>query len=411
MTKFYFAEIRSTVDGIEKKDGFYYAQVLKCGEFIYDGQKFTITPEKIARMVANFEKGVKGDKVPLNWRHDDDKDTGWVYTLQATKDGKAAYAAFQVTEPEYKTKVDNGTVCYTSSEIDLDFEDEAGQKHGPVFEGLALTNRPFLRGMEPISVLNFEEVRGHKDAGDVPSNPGGPMDEKEKLALEAKVKELADKLEKAEAEKVALENKSTDSATALKLEEANRKIAELTKTGKETTLRVRLEDVRRRVTRCVRRGQLTAHVGSVTLHNLTNILQGAESTTLKFSEKVSIKKLKFRLEEGCDEDDTKDMEETTEVDRLDMVDSILDTLESLPASVAMEDEDDDDEPGEAKMDRSRGTKSMTRVQFEEAVVSRADELIEKAGEGKLSFDAAVSKARAELKPKVRIVKGREEDEA
>lgn len=400
MRKYFFAELRSQVDGIEKKDGFYYAQVLKCGEFIYDGKKFTITPDKIRAMVANFEKGVKGEKVPLNWRHDDDKDTGWVYTLQATPDASAAYAAFQVTEPDYKSKVDNGTVCYTSSEIDLDFEDESGKKHGPVFEGLALTNRPFLRGMDPISVLNFEEVRRHQDAGEVPSNPGGPMDEKEKLALEAKVKELTEQLAKAEADKVALENKSTDSAIKLQLEEANRKIADLTKNSKETTLRVRLEDVRRRITRCVRRGQLTAHVGAATLHNLTNILQGAETTTLKFSEKVTLKRL--RLEE---DDDTKDMEET--VDKIDMVDNILDTLESLPASVAMEDSDDEDEVSDAKMERN-GRKAMTRLQFEEAVVKQADELMAKSD--KLSFDEAVTKARNELKGKVRIVKGREEDE-
>lgn len=407
MKKFYFAEIRSQVDGIEKKDGFYYAQVLKCGEFIYDGQKFTITPERIAKMVANFEKKVKGDKVPLNWRHDDNNDAGWVYTLQATKDGQAAYAAFQITEPGHRTKVDNGTVCYTSSEIDLDFEDEHGQKHGPVFEGLALTNRPFLRGMEPISVLNFEEARHlEEEAGDKPSTQGGPMDKEEKLRLEQERDELKKKLEAAEAEAAALKNKSTDSATELKLEEANRRIAELTNANKETSLRVRLEETNRRIRRLVRRGKVTAHVGAGLLSNLTTILTSADSTTIRFSEKVTLKRLK--LAEDCD-DEEKEMEEET-VDKLDMVDSILDTLESLPAAVAMEDDDDDDEPSEAKMERSKGSKSMTRVQFEEAVVKRADELLEKAGDGKLSFDQAVSKARSELKGKVRIVKGREEDE-
>jgi len=111
-----------------------------------------VTPDLLASLVENFNRGAKGFEVMVNRDHDDDRPCGWVKQLDLAPDGQSIYALFEVTDPATRELVDTGSLRYVSSELDLGWFDPEARERRQVFEGLALTNRPYIKRMEAMSV-------------------------------------------------------------------------------------------------------------------------------------------------------------------------------------------------------------------------------------------------------------------
>lgn len=378
-------------------DDLYKAQVLKCGRFKYGDDWFEITPDHIKAFVDNFKAGVKGPEVPLNYSHDDDHTAqcGWVKAIRATEDGTECWAFFEITEPEYRDRVDRKTIKYTSSEIDFEYTPEHGGEPVPVFTGLALTNRPFLKNMQPISkAVNFEEFSAEVKLADDPdfladtnkrkkNMPQQTAEQKRILELEEQVKTLK-------------EGKPGDNATALQLEEANARVLRLESDMRSNTLRLRKESCLRRVKKLVRTGRLTAAGGTRLLHDIDIILSKGKTTYIELAEPA--KRYRLADEETSKSDEEKEGADKAElddtaVDKIDVIDALLDTLENVPANVAMDDDQDDDEPSEAKKKEGE----MDKAAFEERLNAAALALCEQ--DDKLDYIAAVAKAKSALASK------------
>lgn len=138
----------------------YKVEALRVGEWEHpevDGGKFKITPKHLSEMVENFRAGAKGWELELNVDHD--RPCGWVKDVKLSDDGCSLFALFEITEPDVQQSVDNGTIKFASSEIDLHWRDPEEGREKIVFEGLALTNRPYIKRMEPVkrATVNLSE--------------------------------------------------------------------------------------------------------------------------------------------------------------------------------------------------------------------------------------------------------------
>lgn len=319
----------------------YRAEILRCGEWDYPGlaRKLKVDKAMLDELKANFDKGAKGYELLLNQEHQDDRACGWVKAVE--RDGDSLYALFDVTEPDVKRKVANGTLKYTSSELDLSWKDPETGRTMRVLEGLALTNRPFIKRMAPAApVVNLSEF---------PTQPNPSSGGRKAMAAPA------------------------PADTHAELTELRARLAEM-----EVT--TRRKDIKARLNSLVRKGKITRPVYEHVLALSEALFQGnGGSTTIALKEPVKIRLSYTRL--GEDED-----AEAPETDKLDVVDQVLDTLEQLPDSVATDDpdkaelEEDEENPLEpANLDKTAQAmcKENPKLTYREALV-----LAEKKAGGK-----------------------------
>jgi len=174
-----------------------------------DGQS---DPEKgiisMAEVVANFKEGVL-PHVPLTLSEDDTKEhprtkanlTKWAkgfirdVFIEDLEDGTAKlFADIEVTEPDTREKVANGTYADVSSGIPWGVMRKSdGKLFGAVLEHVTLTNNPFIDDLgtwalaasddeEPVEVANYEldgEVTPPAEGDDHPTTPpptGDPVE-------------------------------------------------------------------------------------------------------------------------------------------------------------------------------------------------------------------------------------------
>ncbi len=142
-------------------------QVLRTGTFyhpIYG--KFTVLSEHLANMVNNFK--LKRPKHPtemvVDYEHMSAPASpvqmapaaGWVKGVEQR--GNELYCTVEWTEAA-ATKINNKEYRFISPEFSLNYRDkETNQALGPTLIALALTNRPFVEGMQPVALS--DEVAG-----------------------------------------------------------------------------------------------------------------------------------------------------------------------------------------------------------------------------------------------------------
>lgn len=135
-------------------------QLAKVGTFfspVYG--KITISPQDLMTMFTNFKTKtpLAPTQLPIDYDHlsdepqkpEDGKAAGWVQDLQVRDDGTmwcqplwTRRAAEMITNGEYR---------FVSPFFLTDYLDKAsGKKIGPTLKAVAITNRPFLEGMQPI---------------------------------------------------------------------------------------------------------------------------------------------------------------------------------------------------------------------------------------------------------------------
>lgn len=137
-------------------------QLFKLGKFKHwSGKEFTVDEKFLDEMIANFEaaKVEAKDKhhiVPIDYNHasladgEVAKAGGWISELTKKEDG--LYATVEYTKNAAQMVKDK-EFRFISPEFGTGVVDEFGEEVlGPVLNAAALTNRPFLRGMAPLSL-------------------------------------------------------------------------------------------------------------------------------------------------------------------------------------------------------------------------------------------------------------------
>lgn len=144
-------------------------QLFKVGKF-FDSRygEFQITTPMLLSMVNNFKKGVRGIDLAVDFAHDTEgKSAAWFKEVYLADDGKSLWAKVEWT-PSGKDTVKSKEFRYISPDFTNDYmNNETKETFGPTLNGAGLTNRPVIKGMEPIvqlsEVPNINEKTGGKE--------------------------------------------------------------------------------------------------------------------------------------------------------------------------------------------------------------------------------------------------------
>lgn len=127
-----------------------WVQIMKTGKWAHPKHgDIEITPTNLVRFKDNFDKKVRGVDLAMDVAHEPDKGSvAWFKELKI--DGDKLMAKVDWTD-EGAQLVKSGKYRYFSPEFMFSWTDnETGQQYHDVLFGGALTNRPFLKGMEPV---------------------------------------------------------------------------------------------------------------------------------------------------------------------------------------------------------------------------------------------------------------------
>lgn len=163
-------------------------QVLKCGSFAHDQYgTFEITPDTLRAIKANFEARARGVDLAIDYAHESDKvAAGWIKDVELAENDQELWLLVDWT-PNGQRALSDKEFRYLSADFTFNYIDnELKKSHGPTLYGAGLTNRPVIKGMDPVLALNEQKNQG-----------GFEMDQKDqKIAeLEKLVADLKAKLE------------------------------------------------------------------------------------------------------------------------------------------------------------------------------------------------------------------------
>lgn len=131
-------------------------QVIRTGTFHHpEYGKMEITKQHLADFVRNFNEKTRGIDISLDLAHESDKEAAaWLTKLELADDGNSLFAEIDWTELGSK-KVQGKEYRYVSADFHLNYKDAETLKfHGPTLLGAGLTNRPFIKNMEPVIQLS-----------------------------------------------------------------------------------------------------------------------------------------------------------------------------------------------------------------------------------------------------------------
>lgn len=141
-------------------------EILKVGEWKSKSHgNFTITREMLEEAIVNFNNNIhrltdeKGEpQIPLNFSHNEgDLAAGWIKKLELNESKTVLIAGIDLT-PIGREKAENKEFIFSSSEFSfVYFDPELNQKFKNVLTGVALTNIPFVRGMDSIKLTQKKE--------------------------------------------------------------------------------------------------------------------------------------------------------------------------------------------------------------------------------------------------------------
>ncbi len=137
-------------------------QVMRTGKFRHPDGNFNITKEHLDGFVKNFNDNTRGIDIMLDYKHDSEAEAAaWFKGLEVQPLENAneygLFAEVDWTEPGAE-KVSKKEFRYVSADFTLRYKDnETGKDFGPVLLGAGLTNRPFIKGMEPVVQLSENE--------------------------------------------------------------------------------------------------------------------------------------------------------------------------------------------------------------------------------------------------------------
>jgi len=130
-------------------------QLMKTGSFSYwEPADMVITKETFISMVKNFKAGVRGVDLAVDYSHAAHLEAaGWIKDVYTDESGEQLWAEIDWT-PAGGKSLEEKEYRYVSAEFCYDYVDEGGAHHGPCLFGAGLTNRSFLKQMEPLVELH-----------------------------------------------------------------------------------------------------------------------------------------------------------------------------------------------------------------------------------------------------------------
>lgn len=216
-------------------------QILRVGKFKHPQYgDFEITPLILAEMKFNFENNTRGIDIALDFFHESDKiAAGWLKQLELRENSTELWAISVDWTPRARKMLAEKELRYFSPDFAFQWSDpESGKIFSNVLFGGGLTNRPFVKGMEPIVSLGEYEIQGSSKI-QKPNKGALKMDEKDQMIAELKkqIADLQSKLDGAGKDKEAILADNAKMQGALKCAEE-----EKAKAQKETEFTVLLSE-------------------------------------------------------------------------------------------------------------------------------------------------------------------------
>jgi phage I-like protein len=117
-----------------------------------------ITAEKVTDMVTNFQQRVRGQMLDIDYAHKTDpakggKAAGWIIGLESRDDGLWGLVSWT---GEAQKEVKDGAWKYMSAEYQDKWCNPQGSCWDNVLFGGALTNRPFMKDLAPINLMEYD---------------------------------------------------------------------------------------------------------------------------------------------------------------------------------------------------------------------------------------------------------------
>lgn len=139
-------------------------EILKTGQFYHPTYgNVVITDQTLSQMCENFKRGVRGIDISFDYTHDNESGEApaafWVKSLEVKEksDCKVLVAKAEFT-PKGKKAIQEKEYKYASADFCIDYVTETG-KHVPyVLRGGTLTNRPFIKEMNPIKLSEYKPL-------------------------------------------------------------------------------------------------------------------------------------------------------------------------------------------------------------------------------------------------------------
>lgn len=173
-------------------------EILKTGNFNHPNYgKLKFTKQTLQEIVANFEANARRVEIPVDTLHQNNEAVGWIQNLSLSGDKLKAKVLWTVKGVK---ALKEGAFKYISAELLPNWIDpETGKQYKNVLVGVSLTNKPFIKGLQAISLS--EEQLWNGDFEDKPGEPGSGL-----LKLANKLTESYN-LEFSEAIRVAAEKR------------------------------------------------------------------------------------------------------------------------------------------------------------------------------------------------------------
>ncbi|MGR3179931.1 MAG: phage protease [Candidatus Anammoxibacter sp.] len=127
-------------------------QLLRTGEFDHTFYgEMIITQDMLREMKKNFDDGVRGVDLAVDYSHESwGEAAGWIENIILKEHDNELWIQVKWTD-EATDKLNDKRLRYISAEFETSYKDaETGKKYGAVLLGAGLTNRPFIKKMEPI---------------------------------------------------------------------------------------------------------------------------------------------------------------------------------------------------------------------------------------------------------------------
>lgn len=158
-------------------------QILRTGTWAHpEYGKFSVTETTLDRMVKNFNDDQMAGKIPVDYDHGTDltegnpeegKAAGWIQKL--VREGKKLFAVVKWT-PAAVRYIQNEEYKFTSpTYIDSFFHPEREKNVGTYLKAVALTNRPFIKGMDPVALSERAAQLSKEKTMPDPKNPASDL--------------------------------------------------------------------------------------------------------------------------------------------------------------------------------------------------------------------------------------------
>lgn len=168
-----------------------WVQVFKTGKF-WDERYgwFSITPKDLAQVEKNFRLGqaTKGEAAPTNLPFDYNhgtskpstaelgKASGWMRDVELRADGQELWALVEWT-PDAAEMIGDKEYQFVSPTFQFNYTHSNGQKIGTTLLAAAITNRPVLEGMAPLTLSAACALRLADGSDSTGEGDGGDEDE------------------------------------------------------------------------------------------------------------------------------------------------------------------------------------------------------------------------------------------